>query len=159
MSHFLKYCAVWIVPIFFLSCCNHLYKAGNLVDLHYPIETSLRTKIVREYLDTLIQKHGFNVPHKWLHYDKLVDIDSVNHKRIYFRENPEELYLVSVAGMITLSDVYNPLIKQTDWISERKFINKEEEIRIRKRFKEDILDTIEAMAKRNGLPDSLIYKQ
>jgi hypothetical protein len=35
---------------------------------------------------------------------------------------------------------------------------KEQELRIKERFKKEILDTIEAMAKRDGLADSAINK-
>jgi len=126
--------------------------------LGYPIETSLRSQLIRNYLDTLIQKGGYNIPEKWAHFNKLVDIDSTYNKRIYFRQNPEEMYLISFGGMLVLSDVYNPQINQTDWVTERRAMPKEEELRIRERFNKEILDTIEGMAKRDGLPDSVIYK-
>lgn len=137
--------------------CNDLYKAGNLVDLSYPINTSLRTKIVKRYIDTLIQSKGFAVPDKWQQFDKLVDLDSINNKRIYFASNPEEMYLISYGGMLTLSDVYNPRLNQNDWVADRDRMPKSEELRIMKRFKE-ILNTIDAMAHRDNLLDSVIYK-
>jgi len=45
------------------------------------------------------------------------------------------------------------------WVARRELMPKEQEARVKGRFKKEILDTIEAMAKRNGLPDSVIYKQ
>ncbi len=148
-----------VIIIDSLISCNQLYKAGNLIDLGFPIETSLRSEVIERYLDTLIQKRGYSVPKKWLHYDKLVDLDSINNKRIYFRSNPEEMYLLSFGGMLVLSDVYNPLINQKDWVSERSLMPKEQELRVKERLKKEILDTIEAMAIRDGLPDSVIFKQ
>jgi hypothetical protein len=96
--------------VFFVCCV--LFKAGNLVDLHYPIQTNLKVEIVQQYLDTLIQKKGYKVPNKWEPYDKLVNLDNVRNKRIYFKEPPEEMYLISLQGMIVLSDVFNESIKK-----------------------------------------------
>ena len=138
--------------------CKGLYKAGNLIELGYPIETPIRSNIIRKYMDTLIQLRGYNVPEKWLHFRKLVDIDSIYNKRLYFRENPEEMYLISFGGMLVLSDVYNPRINHLDWVAEKSAMSKEEEERVKKRFKYEVLDTIETLAKRDGLPDSIIYK-
>lgn len=151
---------IWMTAtVVFLLSCNQLYKAGNLIDLRYPVETSLRSEIIERYLDSLIQKGGYKVPQKWIHYDKLIDLDSINNKRIYFETNPEEMYLLSLGGMLVLSDVYNPQIKQGDWVSERSLLSKEQEQRIKERLKKEILDVIEAMAKRDGLPDSVVYKK
>ncbi|MDB5198463.1 MAG: hypothetical protein JWO92_426 [Chitinophagaceae bacterium] len=137
--------------------CNDIYKAGNLVDLSYPVETSLRTAIVERYIDTLIQSKGYAVPDKWKHFDKLVDLDSINNKRIYFQSNPEEMYLISYGGMLVLSDVYNPRLNQSDWVASREQMPKSEELRVKTRFKE-VLKEIEKMAHRDNLPDSVIYK-
>src|ERR1043165_3773756 len=93
-----------------MSNCGPIYKAGNLVSLDYPIETPLRTSLIRRYVDTLIQKYGYSVPDKWAHEDKLVELDSIYHKRIYFKKGPEEMYLISYGGMLVLNDVYNPQI-------------------------------------------------
>lgn len=142
-----------------LISCNNFYKAGNLVSLDYPIETSLRSSLIKVYCDTLIKKYGYNVPAKWSHQDKLVELDSINHIRIYFKNAPEEMYLVSFGGMLVLNDVYNPQIITGDWVARRELMPKAEELRVKARFKKEILDTIEAMAKRNGLADSLIYWQ
>ena len=141
------------------SECNQLYKAGNLVSLDYPIETSLRSSLIQAYCDTLINKRGYNVPEKWLHENKLVEFDSVNHKRIYFRSNPEEMYLISFGGMLVLNDVYNPQIRDGDWVARRELMPREQEQRVIERFRKEILDTIEVMAKRDNLHDSVIYKQ
>lgn len=75
--------------------CNEPYKAGNLVSLDYPIKTALRSSLIQEYCDTLINNYAHQVPEKWLHENKLVEFDSLNHKRIYFRNSPEEMYLIS----------------------------------------------------------------
>lgn len=148
-----------VSAVVFLTHCNKLYKAGNLIALQYPIETSLRSDIIEKYLDTLIKQKGYEVPQKWIHYNKLIDLDSVNNKRIYFKNNPEEMYLLSFSGMPVLADLFNPSIKESDWVSERKLITKEQEKRIMERLKKEVLDPIEAMAMRDKLADSTIYKQ
>jgi len=123
----------------------------------YPIETNLKSNIIQQYLDTLIQKHSYGVPSKWAHYDKLVDLDSIYHIRIYFKTGPEEMYLLSFGGMPVLSDVYNPQIKEYDWVGKRDLLSKQEEARIMERLKHEILERIEIMAKKDGLADSTIY--
>lgn len=142
----------------FISC-NNVYKAGNLVSLDYPIETPLRSALIQKYCDTLIIKHGYSVPEKWSSKNKLVELDSINNKRIYFKSNPEEMYLISFGGMLELTDVYNPHLRSDGgYVARRELMPKEQELRIKERFKKEILDKIEAMAKKNGLPDSVIYK-
>lgn len=144
--------------ITWLNGCGGLYQVNNLVYLGYPVETSLRSSLVQAYCDTLINKYGYNVPSKWSHLNRLVELDSINNKRIYFRSNPEEMYLISFGGMLILNDVYNPAIVNNGYISRRDLMPKEQELRIKERFKIEILDKIEAMAKQDGLPDSVIYK-
>ena len=155
----MKVVVLVLVFIFFVSC-NDFYKVGNLESLGYPAHTPLRDSLVKRYFDSLILKHGYAVPQKWKYYDKLVDLDSINFKRIYFKNNPEEMYIISfIGGVISIEDVYNPQIREGGFVADRKLVLKEEEQRIRKRFHTEILDTIEAMAKREGLPDSLIYNR
>lgn len=154
-SIFIGYALVIVVS---LVSCNHLYKAGNLIYLGYPIETPLRSDVIERYLDSLIKNRGYAVPEKWVLYKKLVDLDSINNKRIYFNNNPEEMYLLSFGGMPVLSDVFNPKIRADGYVAERNLMSKDEELRVKDRLKKEILDTIEAMAKRDGLPDSVIYK-
>jgi hypothetical protein len=141
-------CLVW----FFNS-----YKAGNLKSLGYPAETHLKMQIIKDYVDTLIDKEGYRAPEKWEHFNKLIDIDSVNNKRIYFSEEPEEMYLISFMGVVSLEDVYNPTIVENGWVATRERMPKCEEIRVQKRFKK-LLSRIESMAKEDKLPDSLIYR-
>ena|SRR5687767_726098 len=155
----LKFKITFFILLLFtsFSSCNNSYKAGNLVALSYPVETSLRTEIVKRYIDTLIRKNGFGVPKKWVHFNKLVDLDSINHQRIYFKNNPEEMYLISYGGMLILNDVYNPKLNQYDWIAVREDLSTSEELRIKSRF-EGLLKEIERMAKRDNLSDSTIYQ-
>lgn len=150
---------IFLFLVSLLSSCGQLYQGKNLDILSYPIETHLRSQLISDYFDTLIQNRGYQVPDKWMHKNKLVILDSINFKRIYLKNNPEEMYLVSFQGMLLLADVYNPNIVEYDWVANRERMPKEEEDRIKKRFKTEILDTIEAIAKRDGLQDSIIYKQ
>lgn len=157
---FMLRCFLIIIVIsasYFIAGCNAVYKAGNLVDLDYPIQTSLSSELIMQYLDTLIQERGYAVPAKWEYYNKLVDLDSIYNKRIYFKQGPEEMYLVSFGGMLALSDVYNPTLRENGYVAQRSLMSPEEELRVKNRLEQEILDTIEAMAKRDGLPDSLIY--
>lgn len=61
--------------------------------------------------------------------------------------------------MLVLNDVYNPQIRSGDWVARRELMPKEQELRVKERFKKEILDKIEAMARRDRLPDSVIYKK
>lgn len=147
------------VDVLLLTGCNHLYKAGNLASLDYQVETSLRLELIQTYCDTLIIKYGYGVPAKWSNKNKLVELDSVNNKRIYFKSNPEEMYLISFGGMLELTDVFNPNIRSDGgYVARRELMSKEQELRVTERFKREILGKIEEMAKRDGLADSVIYK-
>lgn len=151
---------IFAISLLLFTECNPLYKAGNLVSLDYPIETSLDLDLIQKYCDTLIVKYGYNVPAKWSDKNKLVEIDSLNNKRIYFKSDPEEMYLISFGGMLELTDVYNTQIRSDGgYVARRELMSKEQELRVKERFKKEILDKIEAMAKRDGLSDSVIYKQ
>jgi hypothetical protein len=150
-------------PVVFLSFllisgCNKLYKAGNLEILSYPVKTPLRTRVVEMYIDTLIAKYGYKVPDKWLDKDKLVNLDSINNKRLYFSRDPEEMYLISYPGMLILADVYNPRIVQQRWVANGELMPLAEKERVMRRFRTEILDKVEQMAKQDNLPDSVIYK-
>lgn len=149
----------FILLLFIISACNDVtvYKAGNRITLDYVIETKLSFNVIRNYIDTMVQKQGYAVPQKWAQYDKLVDIDSIDSKRIYFKDNPEEMYLVQLNGVLLLADVFNENIFKGDWVAIPERMPKKEEDRVKKRFKEEVLDKIETMAKNNGLPDSIIY--
>ena len=147
---FLEYLFVVIFIVLINSCYWHeIYKAGNLVDLDYPITTKLPTKIVRQFTDTLIQKRGYAVPAKWKYLKKLVDIDSTDNVRIYFKDQPEEMYLISYGGMLTLSDVYNPQIVKDDWVSERDSLPLKEYVRIQKRLN-ILMQKIDSMSRRDA---------
>jgi hypothetical protein len=90
---------------------DDFYKAGNLIDLQYPVESKIDADIINRYLDSLILKEGYKIKPDWVIYKKLVDLDSVNNKIIYFKDNPEEMFLISTAGQLMISDVFNPQIR------------------------------------------------
>ena len=153
-----KYLYLAYVLLTFYGCGNNeIYRAGNRITLDYPVETKISFKIIRSYLDTLVINQGFQVPEKWTQYNKLVDIDSLNTKRLYFNTTPEEMYLIQFNGVLLLADVYNENIVSGDWVATPERMPQKEEVRIKKRFKEHILDKIEKMAKENGVPDSILY--
>jgi hypothetical protein len=140
----------------FLSACNDLYKAGNMISLDYTIETKLSQAIIKTYVDSIII-NGHTVPPKWDHHNKLVDIDPENSRNIYFSDKPEEMYLIQFNGEFLLVDVYNPQIIDGDYVSEPERMPAGEKERVLKRFQTDILDQVENMAKRDGCPDSVLY--
>ncbi len=148
-----------IFMISFLNSCDYaeIYKVGNRRTLDYVIETKINFKILRIYLNKIIQMQEHQVPEKWVHYDKLIDIDSIDTKRIYFKNNPEEMYLMQFNGVLLLADVFNENIVKGDWVSNRKNITVNEEERIKKRFKVEVLNRIELMAKKDNVPDSILY--
>ena len=153
-----KYLLLTLVVSALYSCgSNEIYKVGNRITLDYTVESKMSFKIVRRYLDTLIKNEGYQVPDKWIHYDKLVDIDSANTKRLHFNSSPEEMYLIQFNGVLLLADVYNEDIVQGDWVATPERMPEKEKVRVNKRFKDQILDKIEKMAKDNGVPDSVLY--
>ncbi|RYZ20701.1 MAG: hypothetical protein EOO16_15795 [Chitinophagaceae bacterium] len=148
--------AVLGLGVLLCNAIRHSYKAGNLYALQLPVETRLKTSIVRAVLDSIIRFEGHDVPEKWKQYDKLVDLDSVNNVRLYFPRDPEEMYLISYPGMLLITDVYNPSIKSYDWVTDKQVLSQEEENRIQKRF-DSVLSTIERRAKLHGVADSVLY--
>ena len=149
-----KYFIIFLITFSF-SRCYFPDSAGNLQVIDYPINTKLNLDIVHRYLDTLIEKRGYKVPAKWMYDIKQSDLDTTYNVRLYFKkdnQNPEEMYLISFNGLLLLSDIY----RKDHWVAVKKDISKEEEIRIKTRFN-SVLDTIETLAKKDRLPDSLIY--
>jgi hypothetical protein len=148
-----------LIACTFLFCLNSCYlidSAGYLKVLGFQINSPLRSTLLHAYFDSLIEKRGFRVPVKWKYEIKQSDLDTVDNVRLYFKEdngNPEEMYLISFNGMLLLNDVY----RKDHWVAVREDMSKKETDRVIYRFQTQILDTIEAMAKKNGLPDSLIY--
>jgi hypothetical protein len=138
-----------------LGCLD--YRAGNLELLSYPIDTKLSYDVRKEYLDSISQLDEFKVPAKWRQYNKLIDINPNSTWRVYFKDNPEEMYLVTINNNFVLEDVFNPQIVDYDWVAERKRMPEIEQKRVIKRVQEDILNRIEQMAKRDGCPDSILY--
>lgn len=150
------------ILLFLIVCasiyaCRDLYRAGSgIQSLDYPIDTKLSSGLIRNYIDSMSRRNEYKVPLKWDHFHKLDDLSSDSHKRIYFSQEPEEMYVISFGGMLVLTDVFNPKIVALSWVGDRKLISKSEELRILKRVM-SFLDTIEARARRNGVADSLIY--
>jgi hypothetical protein len=148
---------VFLFSISYLGCLD--FGAGNLELLSYPIDTKISYYIRKEYLDSLSQTDEFKVPPKWRQYNKLIDINPNSTWRIYFKDNPEEMYLITINTNLVLQDVFNRQIVDYDWVSERKRMPEVERKRIIKRVQEDILNRIEQMARRDGCPDSILYFQ
>lgn len=152
-----------LIPIFFSLLivstigCNDIYRAGNRITLDYSIDTKLNLKIIRRYLDTILTNDKYQVPSKWQHHNKLVDIDPENSKHIYFSDNPEEMYLIQFNGVLLLADVYNPQIVDGDYVAVPERMPKSEKERVIGRFKTEILDQIENIAKHDDCPDSVLY--
>jgi hypothetical protein len=118
-----------IFGLFVLS--NKFYSAGNLTSLDYPVNSNIKTSIIRKYCDTLIEKKGYRAPNKWSHLNKLVELDSVNNVRIYFKTPPEEMYLISFGGILEIIDVYNVNIRDDGgYIAKRELISTSQEERI-----------------------------
>jgi hypothetical protein len=142
---------------FFYSCIS--YQAGNLHLLGYTIDTKLSYYIRKQYLDSITNSDEFRVPQKWKQFNKLIDINPESTWRVYFKSNPEEMYLITINTNFVLEDVYNPSINDFDYVAYPEKMPKKEKARILKRAKEEILDRIEKMARRDGCPDSILYFQ
>jgi hypothetical protein len=149
--------SVFTCLCFALISCNKLYKAGSLRSLDYPVETKLSADLIRRY--TAMDSGEHSVPEKWSYLHKLDELDSVTNRRVYFKDDPEEMYLLSLQGMLVLVDVYNPKIRNDGgWIADRERLSKSEEERIKGRLNL-FLSEMERTAKLDGLPDSIIYQQ
>ena len=148
---------IYLFLLCVLGCKCNLYKAGNLVVLSYPIDTKLSYEIRKHYLDVMSNSGEFKVPKKWAYLDKLTDINPDDSWRIYFKEGPEEMYLITISANFILQDVYNPDIVVDDWVADRNRMPKKEKERVLRRAEEEILNRIERMAKSEGCADSILY--
>lgn len=154
LTHVIIKKVIFILIIFSFIGCDQL-KVGNAEVLALPVKTKIRTSLVRQYIDSVnINK----VPEKWLDKDKFIDLDNINFKRIYFPSDPEEIYILSFQGSLTIADIYNPKIRKGRWVGDIKFLSEKEKTRIVNRVDKEILKKIENIGLNSGIPDSLIYK-
>ena len=148
---------IFFLTILLNSCDNReVYKVGNRLTLDFVIDTKISFKVIRNYIGKMAANE-FQAPEKWQGYKKLVDIDSVNSFRIYFKATPEEMYLIQFNGELLLADVLNENIVKGDWVTNRDNLSSADEERIKRRFTVEILDKIEKMAKEDGIPDSVLF--
>jgi hypothetical protein len=122
----------------------------------YPVNTKIDPSTLLKCTNEYYSRYGHSVPQDWLSWDKLYDIDSPYVRRFYFKENPEELYIVQFSNDISLIDVINKKINDTDYIGKEGF-KEPEKTRILKRINEEIITPLVQIAKENGAPDSEIY--
>jgi hypothetical protein len=146
-----------IITVLFFSIAACGIRAGNRISLDYAIDTKLDQDVIKRYLDTLILNYGFTPPKQLLQFDKLIDITPETTRRIYFEQQPKEMYLIQFNGVLLIADVYNSDIVADDYVSRRERMPRKEEVRIKNRFKTEVLDRIEAMAKKDGVADSVLY--
>jgi hypothetical protein len=151
----------FVVIVVFAACivvsCRDLYRAGSdMKYLEYPIEDRLEPTLILNYLDTA---KAYQVPREWDHFHLLDDLAPDQNKRVYFSEQPIEMYLLSFGGESTLAGVFDHTqISKGGWILDSTRISETEKSRIMNRL-DLLLNKIEEEAKRKGLPDSVIYYQ
>jgi hypothetical protein len=154
--HHLKEC--FFILAVALSGCGPipLGEKGNVGCL-VDIETNMRSKVIRSYVDTLrAEDKLLQVPVKWqaratFNYDHLDDTV------VYFKEPPEEMYMLTFASGPCIRYIYNEKIKQDDWLSDEDTLAPGERKRIQDRFSKEVLAAIEARALAGGLPKDSLY--
>ena len=129
------------------------YNNYNIVDL----SPKFNREIVFDIIDTLQQRDNlFVVPQKWKYVmqDYIEGHDRWDWEEIrffYFKENPEEMFLIRFSyHMTTILRTYNKL-------DYGKAKSNEEKERILRRFKNEVLKSIEKEAKARAFPDTIIY--
>lgn len=138
-----------------MSSCNFEnegYSAGNIGSIT-DIPNNANKSLLLKYQDSLQMKGEFVAPKKWEDEAK----STYSHLKIrvyYFKKNPEEMYMISFNGPTVLRHVYK---KGTGWLCRENHFAKEEILRMRMRYINEVLSAAAIEAKKDGVPDSLIY--
>lgn len=138
--------AVLLVAEFFITGWQKDYKAGNLKGLDYSVETDMSMDFIRQHIDYVIQPAYSpdsvpaslqSVVNEWN------DLPENFHcRKIYFRENPEEVYLVKLDFAVSILNVYNGTIRSAGWVTDPLLVSPKEKERIINRFREEILNKV-----------------
>lgn len=117
---------------------NQSGNVGCLID----IKPEVKSVILKSYIDSLLKVDTtIAVPEKWRYLDRF-GYDHLDDTVIYFRDTPEEMYMVTFDGQPCIRFVYNEQLKQDDWIASSDTISTIEKERIQKRFKSKFLDLL-----------------
>lgn len=137
--------------LFALTSCD-----GTLADFKIISFPTSKTKL-EIAIDSLYSNYpDYRMPEKWKEYDSWSKrgYDFLESRIFYFKNEPEEMYYVTFVGEeetlkdtthidIAISSAYR---RRTGNWSEEDF-GKEEEIRIQKRFKREIISKLEKYTK------------
>lgn len=147
---------ILILTVCIFTTCDDGYRVGNRITLDLAVNSKINFDILDRYLRTLSETE-YQVREKWKGAKKIIDLDSANSFRIYFKESPEEMYIIQFNGVLLIADVLNDNIVKGDYVTTKSNLPAGEELRIRKRFQTEILDKIEKMARNDGVPDSVLF--
>lgn len=142
-----------IVAIFFTAC----YTVNDRKNLGIVFnESKLNPYYLEGYVDKIRNK-GFSTP------DSISEIffngDSISDEQriIYFKNAPQEWYLINFnASPCWIESIFNPHLSNSQ-IYDSTFMSKEQLVRIRNRFINEILKPAEQYGHANHIPDTIIY--
>lgn len=132
---------ILIICLLFYSC-DYIYKAGNRTKLMgILVETKVKNCVISKYIDSVIYSSNLSFPdslNQWLILPSDVKYIPDVNKLLYFRDSPEELYQLSIAGDLRLQGVHRSK-KDEEWIYEKSELSKKELERIISRINTSIL--------------------
>lgn len=128
------------IALFFTSC---LYKAGNRERLMgFLIKSDIKPCKVRKNLDSILIVKNLMLPDSmkaWIFYPSDAKYFPNDNKVLYFKENPEEFYLLSIDSDIRLNGVFNKNLSEDGWIYDESKLPLNEIRRIESRIETNVI--------------------
>jgi hypothetical protein len=143
------------------SCVHNLYGTNSVSTLDIQFENSkIKGIFLKYYIDSVLNRNiVFEDSIKSIFYLSNAHSSSLpdNVRLIHFKEYPEEWYLIGFEiRPCWIKAIYNNKIS-TSRIDDINQFTKDDVLRIKKRVQIEILNAAEFYAKRNNIPDSIVY--
>lgn len=145
----------------FLTGCNLLLEKSGIyqvdkIESITRVQTNVNPLIIKEYQDRLGDSIGWTkIPPRLEGAANEMTTGNNDYRIIYFAEEPEELYLVKYDQYnVEVKCLFNSQLNKNEWLCSDMHVDNS---RVEHRYKTDILLVIVGIAKRNGVPDSVLF--
>jgi hypothetical protein len=144
-----------------IMSCSSFYGTNSYTYLNIlPDSTNFKSSYIEFYIDSVLNKHVV-IPDsiKSQFYISSEQKDLFEEDRlVYFTSYPDEWYLIAFdANPCWIKMVYTKRLNKDYPIANPSLLSKSELLRVKKRFQTEILDGARLYAKRNYIPDSIVY--
>ena len=136
---------IFFIVIFFLSD-SCIFKAGNRSQLMgLVINKEFKSCFIDKHIDSIIYTKGLSYPDsfkQWVYFPSDVYYYPNDNKLLWFKQDSEEYYIISLYGDITLEGIHSNKL-DTDWVYESNKLTKQELERIKKRIIDSLIIPLE----------------